>query len=261
MAASPPRKVDHYELLGELGRGGMGVVYRARDPLLGRDVALKVLQPQCADAEAVARLQREAQAAGNLRHPGIVPVHAGGVDRGRPFLVMELVEGQSLREVLRRDGALGQERAARLVIEVARAVQHAHDHGVLHRDVKPENVLLGRDGRPRLTDFGLAALQGDGRRLTRDGEVVGTPSYMAPEQALGDRQQVGPWSDVYGLGATLYELLAGQPPLAGTSALAVLEASVQGRIPRPRQVRRDLDPALEDVVMRALARDPAARWP
>ncbi|MCO5169775.1 MAG: serine/threonine-protein kinase [Planctomycetes bacterium] len=253
-------KLGHYELLGELGRGGMGVVYRARDPLVGREVAVKVLQPQAADADSFARLQREAQTAGNLRHPGIVPVLAAGVERGRPYLVMELVQGESLRELLRREGRLGQARAAGLVAELARALQHAHERGVLHRDVKPENVLLGPDGRPRLTDFGLAALQADGRRLTRDGEVVGTPCYMAPEQAVGDRAQVGPRSDVYGLGATLYELVAGQPPLAGASALSILEATVHGRITPPRQLRRDLDPALEEVILKALARDPAARW-
>jgi tetratricopeptide (TPR) repeat protein/predicted Ser/Thr protein kinase len=252
--------LGHYEVQGELGRGGMGVVYRALDPILRREVAIKVLQAASVDAEAMARFQREAQTASTLRHDGIVPVHAAGLERGRPYLVMDLVRGESLREVVRREGPLPEERAATLVRDVARALQHAHERGVLHRDVKPENVLLDQAGRPRLTDFGLASILGDSGRLTRDGEVVGTPCYMAPEQALGDRGQVGPWSDVYGLGAVLYELLTGQPPFAGASAMSALESTVRGRVSSPRLLRRDLDVALEVCCMKALARDPVERF-
>ncbi len=253
-------RVDHYELSGELGRGGMGVVYRGRDTLLGRDVALKLFGPETAlDAELAARFQREAQAASSLRHPNLVGVLGAGVWQGRPYLVLELVVGETLRALLRREGRLSPEVAARIGSNVARGLEHAHQAGVLHRDVKAENVLLDATGAARLTDFGLAGMARAGGRLTASGEVLGTPAAMAPEQVLGDRDRLGPWTDVWGLGVLLYEALVGESPFLGTSAAAVLEQTVLSRVAPPRTKRPDLDPALDALVLACLQKAPEAR--
>jgi len=253
-------RVDHYELSGELGRGGMGVVYRGRDTLLGRDVALKLFGPETAlDAELAARFQREAQAASSLRHPNLVQVLGAGQWQGRPYLVLELVVGETLRALLRREGRLSQEVAARIGSNVARGLEHAHQAGVLHRDVKAENVLLDATGAARLTDFGLAGMARAGGRLTASGEVLGTPAAMAPEQVLGERDKLGPWTDVWGLGVLLYEALTGESPFLGTSAAAVLEQTVLSRAAPPRSKRPDLDPTLDALVLSCLQRTPEAR--
>ena len=251
-----PSRFGPYEVLGELGRGGLGVVYRARHPRTGGEVALKVLLDP--DPRGKARFQREARTAARLRHPGIVSVQDLGEEDGRPYLVMELVEGESLASRLRR-GPLAEEEAARLGAELAEALACAHAAGVLHRDVKPANVLIDRTGRARLTDFGLAREQLEGaERLTRTGVMLGTPGYMAPEQ-MDDASRAGPPADVYGLGASLYQLLTGSPPFV-METLSSLVNAVLNRPPAPPSVLRPgLDARLDRLCLACLAKDPAER--
>ncbi|MEZ0230895.1 MAG: serine/threonine-protein kinase, partial [Planctomycetota bacterium] len=212
---APPmdgKRVGSYALGEELGRGGMGVVYRAFDTNLRRPVALKmILDASRADLEERERFEREARATAKLSHPGIVQVFDAGVHEGKPFLVMELVEGRSFETVLSGKEALTPRRVAEVVRGVAEALQHAHEHGVVHRDVKPQNVLLDREGRPRLVDFGLARDSAT-NNLTVTGSILGTPAYLAPEQARGESRGQGPAIDIYALGAVLYRALVGRPP-------------------------------------------------
>ncbi|MCO5172349.1 MAG: protein kinase [Planctomycetes bacterium] len=259
-APAPRRTLGGHELLGELGRGGMGVVYRARDPRLGREVALKVINSAAADPEELARFEREARAAARVRHPGVVAVYGAGVDDGRPWLSLQLVEGESLRARLLRDGPLGFARAAEVAEAVGRALQAAHDACVLHRDVKPHNVLLTTEGQPLLTDFGLARAVEPEDGLTVTGQVIGTPAYMSPEQAEGDQTRVDARTDVYGLGATLYEMLTGQPPFQGASALQVLARVLEQEPTPPSRLRADLPRDLETICLACLAKAPEARY-
>ncbi|MGE0709890.1 MAG: protein kinase [Planctomycetota bacterium] len=255
-----PRLGERYQLLAELGRGAMGVVYRALDVELGREVALKVLLDLgAAGQEERARFAAEARATARLEHPHIVRVLDARLDLPQPFLVMELVHGESLGRLVSTSGPLEPVRAARLVRDLADALAHAHAQGVLHRDLKPANVLLEGEA-PRLTDFGLARIQAE-RGLTQTGTVVGTPSYMAPEQADGRKQDIGPCTDVYGLGATLYHLLAGRPPFAGPTAYHTM-SQVIGDPPEPlRALRPEVPPDLDALCARCLEKDPAARFP
>ena len=247
-------RVDRYELLGELGRGAMGVVYRARDPQLGRTVALKLLL-RLADAEERLRFEREVRAMAQVRHPNLLGIYGAGRDQGRAFLVTDLAAG-SLSDELRA-GPLRPERAIEVVAAVARGLQRAHEAGVLHRDIKPDNVLLARDGRPLLADFGLARPIAGGDSLTATGSVLGTPSYMAPEQARGEA--ASPLSDVYGLGALLYACLAGRPPFRAGSVLATLHAVVDQAPPSLRELGVACPPALEATCLRCLAKEPSQR--
>jgi serine/threonine-protein kinase len=219
--AALPNLVD-YEGLEELGRGGMGVVYRARDRRLGRVVALKVVKAGAdAGPELRDRFRREAAVMACLQHPGIVQIFAVGEQDGVPFLAMELVEGVSLSR--RLGGApLPARTAAELLLGLAQAVAYAHQRGVLHRDMTPANVLLAADGTAKITDFGLARLLTGGTALTQTGAVMGTPSYLAPEQADGKGRATGPATDIYALGAILYECLTGRPPFKAATVLETL---------------------------------------
>jgi Protein kinase domain len=255
-------RIGPYQVIGELGRGGMGVVYAARHLELGREVALKLVLAEALgdDPEAGPRFQIEAETLARVRHPNVVAIYDMGWAGASPYLAMEFVRGEALDARLRREGPLEPRLAATLVRDVAGAVQHAHEAGVLHRDLKPANVLLGEDGRARLTDFGLARDAASERaRLTQTGQMLGTPSFMAPEQAGGE--EVGPSADVYGLGATLYALLCGVPPFGGTTLINILHQVLSKEPASLRSHRPDLDPDLEHVVLRCLAKEPADRYP
>jgi hypothetical protein len=266
-----PSRLGEFQILREIGRGGMGVVYEAEQASLKRRVALKLLPAGLAgDPKVVARFRREAEAAGRLRHPNVVPVYSVGETGGIPFFAMELVEGRSLAGVLRAraagsDAALppagdGWRRwCAETVAKVADALHYAHGRGILHRDIKPANLLLEADGTPRLTDFGLALdLASPG--LTATGETFGTPLYMSPEQALRRETPLGPATDVYSLGVTLYEALTLHTPYAGTSTGEILSALHDGRIVPPRTADPGIPEPLERVVLKALRKAPGERY-
>ncbi|HWJ21401.1 MAG TPA: protein kinase [Gemmatimonadaceae bacterium] len=253
---------DLYDLQGELGRGGSSVVYRAIDVRLRRPVAVKVLPPDFAfRGDVRSRFLREAETAARLQHPNIVPIYAVDERDGLVYFVMALVDGESLASRLARERRPPLDVVRRVLREVADALAYAHGKGVVHRDIKPDNILLDREsGRAMVTDFGIArAAEGDGR-LTVTGVAVGTPAYMSPEQALGERDVDGR-SDVYSLGVVGYEMLAGEPPFSATSAPAMLMKQLS-EPPRPLATRRpDVPPALAAAVERALVKKPSDRWP
>ncbi len=264
-AMSPPRPEPtvqdwtEYEILAEIGRGGMGIVYRARQRSLGRLVALKVLpEGRAANPAEVARFEREAVAIARLRHPGIVAVHEAGVRDGVPFLAMDLIEGRSLRAALDA-GSMPPGEAMRIAAEVARAIDHAHEASVVHRDLKPDNILLGSDGRAIVTDFGLARfLPGASGEiptsLTQTGRLLGTPSYMSPEQVEGQTTGIDRRTDVFSLGVVLYEMLAGRLPFVGHNVVEVL-ARITAEEPRPPSTWRTGVPRDADrIVLTAIAK-------
>jgi WD40 repeat protein len=256
----PGQTFADYELLGEIARGGMGVVYRARQVSLNRFVALKmVLSERLASREAAQRLRAEAEAAARLDHPGIVPIYQVGEHEGQHFICMGLVEGGSLADQLAA-GPLPPRKAAALVKAVAEAVQYAHSRNIIHRDIKPANVLIGADGQPKVADFGLAKEVGVESGLSAPGQVIGTPSYMSPEQAAGKVAEVGPLADVYALGAMLYELLAGRPPFKGTSVLDTLVMVVHDEPVSPRQLNAQVDLDLATICLKCLEKAPLARY-
>jgi predicted Ser/Thr protein kinase len=250
-----------YEILEEIGRGGMGVVFRARQVGLDRIVALKMLRSaEYAFAEDVRRFLVEAQAVAKLSHPGIVRVFDFGQHAGLPYYAMELITGGSLHERANK-APIAARHAAEILVGIARAVQHAHDNGVLHRDLKPENVLLTDDGRPTVTDFGLARVSQPGSEdRTRSGTILGTPGYAAPEQAAGRTRQVGHASDVYSLGAVLYRLLVGRPPfMAATPHETLLQVISEDPTP-PSRIDRSVPRDLETICMKCLNKEPAKRY-
>ncbi|MFD9630631.1 serine/threonine-protein kinase [Streptomyces violascens] len=246
-----------YRLLSPLGRGGMGVVWRARDEVLGREVAVKeVLAPASLDFPEVrrlyARLEREAWAAARISHRNVVTVYDVATEDGRPWIVMELVRGLALSDVLDAEGPLGPQRTARIGAEVVAALRAAHEAGVLHRDVKPANVLLANDGRVVLTDFGIATVAGT-QTLTLTGEVVGSPEFLAPERALG--RTPGPACDLWSLGVLLYAAVEGNSPFRQDTPLSTLRSVVDDALPPPRRAG-----ALAPVIEGLLRKDPAERW-
>ena len=254
--------VGRYQVERELGRGGMATVYLARDLRHERLVALKVLHPELASALGPERFLREIRTVARLQHPHILSVHDSGEAAGLLWFTMPFVEGESLRDRLRREHQLPLDVAVRVAHEAARALDYAHRHGVIHRDIKPENILLTSDGDTLVADFGIGRAVGAGDpedRLTETGVVVGTPAYMSPEQGAGERELDGR-TDVYSLGVVLYEMLAGEPPFTGPTAQAILARRFT-EAPRPIHTVRDTVPQeLEQIVMRALARLPADRF-
>lgn len=255
MAEQNPRVLnDRYEIHRRLARGGMAQVYLARDRSLDRPVAVKELVPEfAADPSFVERFRREAQAAANLSHPNIVGVYDWGAQDGTYFIVMEYIDGPSLSRVLRADGPLHPRRAAEIASETAAGLGFAHSRGVVHRDVKPGNVLLTRTGQAKVTDFGIArALSSPDEDLTQAGSVMGTATYFSPEQAQG--LPVDPRSDLYSLGVVLYELVTGRPPFAGETPLAIAYKHVQDDPPPPSTLISDLPEGLEAIIMKLLSK-------
>ncbi len=258
----PPRMhyFGDYELIREIARGGMGVIFLARQISLSRPVALKmILAGQLADEVDVKRFYTGAEAAANLDHPGIVRIYEVGQHEGQHYFSMGLVEGRSLAQRL-ADGPLPPRQAAVLMAEVARAIEYAHSHGVIHRDLKPGNILLDQDGRARVTDFGLAKKLESDSELTGSGRVMGTPSYMSPEQARGNRSEVGTAADVYALGATLYALLTGRPPFQAATAMETLMQVVGEKPVPPRRLNAAIPRDLETICMKCLEKAPHKRY-
>lgn len=252
--------LDDYELIEEIARGGMGIVYRARHLKLDRVVALKtILAGYLASPESVKRFQAEARAAANLSHPNIVPVYEIGEFDGNHYFTMALIEGGSL-QVRLNNGPLKPVEAAELLERVARAVHYAHEQGVIHRDLKPQNILLDKDGSPRITDFGLAKRLHDDHQLTATGDVLGTPNYMSPEQITGGSQPVGPHCDVYSLGAVLYCALTGRAPFVGTSLAEIFQQVLHESAVAPRVLSPKIPRDLETICLKCLEKDPSRRY-
>jgi tetratricopeptide (TPR) repeat protein/predicted Ser/Thr protein kinase len=249
-----------YELLQEIARGGMGVVFKARQISLDRIVALKmILAGQLASESEVQRFHTEAEAAAKLDHPGIVPIHEVGEHEGQHFFSMGFVDGQSLAEKLAA-GPLPPEEVAELTRKLAEAIAYAHEQGVIHRDLKPANVLVDNSGQPRITDFGVAKkLKGDSH-LTGTGQILGTPSYMPPEQAAGETHEIGPAADVYALGAVLYTMLTGRPPFQAPSPMETLLQVLEKEPVAPRQLDPGIPRDLETICLKCLQKDPMKRY-
>ncbi|MGH2657283.1 MAG: protein kinase domain-containing protein [Actinomycetota bacterium] len=250
---------DRYEMGSPLGKGGMAHVYLGTDRVLDRTVAIKVLSGKYAgDDSFVTRFRREAQAAAGLNHANIVGVYDTGDEGQMHYIVMEYVEGETLGDVLRRDGRLDPERAAAVAAEVATALHTAHEKGLVHRDVKPGNVMIDREGQVKVVDFGIARAAADDT-LTQTGLVLGTASYLSPEQAQG--LPVDARSDIYSLGCVLYEMLMGRPPFDGDTPVAIAYMHVNETPVRPTELEPSIPPHLDEAVMRALQKDPQARFP
>ena len=249
---------ERYEILEKIGEGGMAIAYRGRDRVLGRAVAIKIMRPELAtDAGFLARFRREARAAAGIVHEHIATVYDTGSDGPYHYIVMEYVAGESLRDRLRREGPLPLGEALRIAEQTAEAVEAAHAAGVTHRDIKPHNILLGRGGQVKVTDFGIArAASAPGTGDTS--AVIGTVHYVSPEQARGET--VGPQGDLYSLGATLFEMLTGKPPFNGGDRLAVLHKHVYDRAPRPGELRLGLPPEVDSVVAHCLEKDLSRRF-
>jgi tetratricopeptide (TPR) repeat protein/WD40 repeat protein len=257
----PPPAFKDYEILGELGRGGMGVVYRARQQGLNRLVALKmILAGEHAGSQHLARFRAEAEAVARLQHPNVVQVHEVGEQDGRPFFSMEFVEGGSLAGKLAGTPQPARP-AAELVEVLARAIQAAHQRGIVHRDLKPANILLAADGTPKISDFGLAKKLDEAAGQTASGAILGTPSYMAPEQASGGKRPVGPAADVYALGAILYELLTGRPPFKAETTFDTLRQVLTEEPVPPRRLNGKVPRDLETICLKCLLKEPRKRYP
>ena len=260
LPAEPGQFFGNYELLDQIGQGGMGVVYKARQKGLDRTVAVKLLRSTFLAGEAgVKRFRVEAQAVARLQHPNVVSIHEVGEQNGLLFFSMDYVEGQNLAQVV-RGTPLSADRAARYVKTIAEAIHYAHQRGILHRDLKPANILLDTSDQPRITDFGLAKQTEADSDLTVSGAVVGTPSYMPPEQAAGLRKEIGPASDVYSLGAVLYELVTGRPPFRADTPLDTLRQVVDNEPAPPRLLNTKVPRDLETICLKCLAKEPTRRY-
>jgi serine/threonine-protein kinase len=264
VARSRPKMIGTYEVLDVLGRGGMGVVYKAFQPSLKRVVALKMIVDALAEATALARFRAEAEAVAQLQHPNIIQIYEIGEHEGRPFLSLEYVDGGTLSKKLTRMLPMPRE-AAQMVEVLARAMHFAHQRGIIHRDLKPSNILLTREGTLKISDFGLAKQTrtdaGDAAGpVTRTGDVVGTPSYMAPEQASGLKRLIGPATDVYALGVILYELLTGQPPFASDLPMVAMRRVVMEEPLPPSRLQPRVPRDLETICLTCLEKKPQHRY-
>ncbi|MHC4779543.1 MAG: serine/threonine-protein kinase, partial [Planctomycetota bacterium] len=259
---SRPSSLGPYKIREEIGRGGMGVVYKAYHDELKREVALKVLiAGEDASEESIERFHREAESVAKLgHHPHIVPVYDIGREGARHYFAMHFVEGSALDRIIDME-RLDQKGAARLIRKVAQGLQHAHDHDVLHRDIKPANILVTEEGEPLITDFGLAKDVQSGSSMTRSGVTLGTPQYMPPEQADGLIDQIDVRSDVYSLGATLYETLAFRPPFEGTTPINVVKKVILDDPLPLRRIDPSVDSALETICLKCLEKAPERRYP
>jgi serine/threonine protein kinase len=249
---------NRYEIIKELGRGGMGVVYLANDPVLDRNVAIKVVTPDVVSPESAERFKREARVVAKMDHPSIVSVHDSGEHEGSLFFVMPFVEGANLRSLL-KDENLSLGDLIEIAAQVADALEYSHSRGVIHRDIKPENLMVthkeGEGIRVRVTDFGLAMAPAQ-ERITKTATIVGTLAYMSPEQVAG--KEIDSRSDIYAYGTVLYECLVGEPPFTGE--IQVLLYRISHEIPAPpRTLQPDIDEEIEDVILRCLDKDPAKR--
>lgn len=261
-----PVRIGQFVIEKELGRGAMGIVYRAFHPGLDRHVALKVLQFRDGANQAAQRFAREISLVARLNHPGIVTVYETGLHEGQPYFAMELVEGQTLAQLLAFDGPLTSRAAAELLRSLAQAMSHAHNKFVLHRDLKPSNILLDDRSHPHITDFGLSRpmhspdeMSPTSSDLTEYGVIIGTPAYMAPEQVACD-PDLGPGVDIYALGILLYECLTGRPPFQGRTVLAVLSQHLRDEPLPPRALRPSIPADLEAICLRCLQKDPQDRY-
>ena len=258
--AEPLGELGDYELLEEIGRGGQGVVFRARQKSLNRTVALKVIRlGQWASKVHLKRFRLEAEAAARLEHPGIVPIHDVGERDGSCYFSMKFVKGGQLDAVAKRE-PMPIRRAVELIAKVARTIHYAHEHGILHRDIKPGNILLDAKGEPHLTDFGLARLVESESSVTQTLDVLGTPSYMAPEQAIGNNAAISSVTDVYGLGAVLYQLLTGHPPFAGGATYETIKLLLDTEPRPPRVLNPKIDRDLSTICLKCLEKDPKRRY-
>jgi serine/threonine-protein kinase len=257
----PPRALGDFELIEEIGRGGMGIVYRAHQQSLGREVAVKlILQGSQASELDKARFQAEVAAAAQLEHPNIVPIYEVGEIAGWQFFGMKLITGQTLAHRIAQ-GPIAERNAVRIVLEIARAIEYAHSRGVIHRDLKPPNILVDLEGVPHVTDFGLAKhLTSSNSSLTQSGTILGTPAYMAPEQAAGNRGKVGPASDVYSLGAILYSLITGRAPFQGTSPVDTLLMVLEQDPLPPRLLNPRVSRDLEMIILKCLQKPIELRY-
>lgn len=249
---------NRYEILEQLGGGGMAIVYKGRDTFLNRLVTVKMLRPEfSSDDDFTRRFRREAQAVASLSHPNIVSIYDVGQEDGLQYLVMEYVDGEDLKTIIRRQGRLEPARAVEIARQVCDALQHAHENNIVHRDVKPHNILITRTGRAKLTDFGIAR-EATAATCTQTDTIVGSVHYLSPEQARGE--VAGPRSDLYSLGIVLYEMLTGRVPFAGDSPIAVAIKHIQEDPEPPEKINPDVPPALSAVVMQAIQKDPRRRF-
>jgi serine/threonine-protein kinase len=255
----PGDRLAHFVLLEQLGAGNSGTVWKSRDTRLGRVVAIKIPKQEILSFQERERFVLEGQASAQLKHPNIVAVYEIGEDRGRAFIAAEFIDGLNLREwLLQYRPSLTN--TAELAAQLAEAAHHAHEQGVIHRDLKPANVLIDAEGHPHITDFGLAKWLTKNAHLTTEGNVLGTPAYMSPEQARGESSQVDRRSDVYALGAILYEMLTRRPPFEGEMA-SVVHQVINEEPLRPREVRSTIPRDLETICLKAMEKDPSRRYP
>ncbi len=258
-SSNRPSRISNYSIVGEIARGGMGIVYRANDTRLKRDVAIKVIRSGCSSSEESRRFLIEAQSSAKLDHPNIVPVFESGEHDGQPFIALAFVNGSSLWSKI-ADQPMKDRQAAALFVEICDAIAYAHSMGVIHRDLKPQNILISADGKPKVTDFGLAKSTRGDSSLTREGTVMGTPSYMPPEQALGKTEQVNELSDVYSLGATLYATLTTRPPFQAVSPIETIRQVVDAEPMPPGLLNVNLAKDLETICLKALRKEPSKRY-